>query len=86
MLGQKVKELRESNGLLQRQVAAHLEVDTAYIRKLENNEKSFSRNHLKKLSEIFNIPETDLITLWLADKIYEVVKAEECGIKAIELI
>jgi transcriptional regulator with XRE-family HTH domain len=29
MLGEKLKELRESKGLLQRQVAAELDVDTA---------------------------------------------------------
>lgn len=35
MLGEKLKELRESKGLLQRQVAAELDVDAAYISKME---------------------------------------------------
>jgi len=29
MLGEKLKEIRESKGLLQRQVAAELDIDTA---------------------------------------------------------
>jgi HTH-type transcriptional regulator, competence development regulator len=50
MLGEKLKELREAKGLVQRQVAAELEVDTAYISKIESNEKPVSRTHLKKLA------------------------------------
>ena len=34
MLGEKLKELRESKGLVQRQVAAALGVDTAYVSKM----------------------------------------------------
>ena len=45
MLGEKLKELRESKGLLQRQVAAELDVDTAYISKMENNDKPVSNSY-----------------------------------------
>jgi len=38
MIGGKLKELRESKGLLQREVAAKLDVDTAYISKMESDE------------------------------------------------
>jgi transcriptional regulator with XRE-family HTH domain len=85
MLGQKLKELRESKGLVQRQIAAELEVDTAYISKLENNEKPFSRNHLKKLSELFNYSEDELIAFWLADKLFSVVKDERLGLRSLEI-
>lgn len=34
MLGERLKELRESQGLLQRQVAAELDVDTVFIYKM----------------------------------------------------
>jgi len=50
MLGEKLKELREAKGLMQRQVAAELEVDTAYISKMENNDKPVSLKHLKKMA------------------------------------
>ena len=39
MLGVKLKELRETNGMVQRQIAALLEVDTAIISKVEKEEK-----------------------------------------------
>jgi HTH-type transcriptional regulator, competence development regulator len=87
MLGEKLKELREARGLVQRQVAAELELDTAYVSKMESNEKPVSRNHLKKLSILLGIGEEELLTLWLADKVYEIVRTEGegLGIKALSL-
>jgi transcriptional regulator with XRE-family HTH domain len=85
MLGQKLRELREAKGLVQRQVAAKLDVDTAYVSKIESNEKPVSRQHLKKLSVLLGITESELITLWLADKLYDIAKEEELGLKAIEV-
>lgn len=85
MLGEKLKILRESKGLVQRQVAAELEVDTAYISKMESNEKPVSRHHLKKLSLLLGISEEELLTLWLADKLYDLAKDEVFGLKALEV-
>lgn len=85
MLGEKLKLLREKKGLLQRQVAATLEVDTAYISKIESNEKLASRAHLKKLSQLYKINENDLVTLWLADKLYFLAQDESVAIPAIKL-
>lgn len=84
MLGEKLRELREARGLVQRQVAAELEVDTAYISKIESNEKPVSRQHLKKLSILLDIVEEELLTLWLADKLYDLAKDEAVGLKAME--
>lgn len=85
MLGEKLKELREAKGLVQRQVAAELEVDTAYVSKMESNEKPVSRTHLKKLSELLGIDEEELLTIWLADKVYDMVKDENVALKALSV-
>lgn len=84
MLGEKLKELRESKGLLQRQIAAELEVDTAYISKIESNEKPLSRIHLKKIAPLLGIVEEELLILWLADKLFDMAKDEVVGMKALE--
>lgn len=84
MLGEKLKELRESKGLLQRQIAAELEVDTAYISKIESNEKPLSRIHLKKIAPLLGIVEEELLMLWLADKLFDMAKDEVVGLKALE--
>ena len=85
MLGERLKSLREMKGYVQRQVAAKLEVDTAYVSKIESNEKLVSRNHLKALSTLFGVSEEELLTLWLADKLYELAKDEKVAINALQL-
>ena len=85
MLGERLKELREAKGFVQRQVAALLEVDTAYVSKMERNEKPVSRSHIKKLSKLFEVEEKDLMPLWLADKVLQVVDDEQCAPDALTL-
>lgn len=68
MLGEKLKQLRLDKALVQRQVAALLQVDTAYISKMEGNEKPLNRDHLKKLAKLCNIPEADLLPFGLQPK------------------
>ena len=77
MLGERLRLLRESKGLLQREVAAKLDVDTAYISKMESNEKPVSRIHLKKLAALLDINEDELLTLWLTNKILKTIEEEE---------
>ncbi|HVI49248.1 MAG TPA: helix-turn-helix transcriptional regulator [Chitinophaga sp.] len=86
MLGEKLRELREAKGLVQRQVAAELQVDTAYISKMENSEKPISRLHLKKLSKIYTVNEADLLSLWLADKILQVIEDEKYANEALMIV
>lgn len=77
MLGAKLKELREINGYVQRQIAAELEVDTAYISKVENDEKPLSKSHLKKIAKLFKVAEKELVVIWLADKILNTIHDDE---------
>lgn len=86
MLGEKLKELREAKGLVQRQVAAELEVDTAYISKMENSEKPVNRLHIKKLAKIYGVTEKDLLPIWLADKISLTIDENPYGIEALKLV
>lgn len=86
MLGSRLKELREKKGFVQRQVAAEIEVDTAYISKIENEEKTLSRNQIPKLSKLYQIEENELQKLWLADKILKMVCEEDQKEEALKLV
>jgi transcriptional regulator with XRE-family HTH domain len=86
MLGHKLKELREAKGLLQREIAARLDVDTAYISKVENNEKRLSKNHLFILSKLFGVRECELHKLWLADKVLSMIEEDEQAEQAIMIV
>lgn len=85
MLREKLKELREAKGLLQRQVAAELDVDTAYISKMENNDKPVSKSYLSKLAVLYGVDPKVLFTLWLADKVYDIVKDQEVALEAMDV-
>jgi transcriptional regulator with XRE-family HTH domain len=83
--GETVRDLRESKGLLLRQVAAVLEVDTAFLSKMERNEKKASRQQVLKLAKALETEEKDLLTLWLSDKIVETLNEESEAYGALKL-
>jgi transcriptional regulator with XRE-family HTH domain len=83
--GETVRDLRESKGLLLRQVAAVLEVDTAFLSKMERNEKKASRQQVLKLVKALETEEKDLLTLWLSDKIVETLNEESEAYGALKL-
>ncbi|MGJ1418603.1 helix-turn-helix domain-containing protein [Sphingobacterium spiritivorum] len=85
-LGERLKKLRESSNLMQREVGTVINVDGAFISKIENNEKTISRSHLKTLSIFFSVKEDELHTLWLADKIRVLIKGETLGRSALTTV
>ena len=53
-LGQKIRELREANGMFQRQLASILEIGDGFLSKIESDQKALKREHLKTLSKTFD--------------------------------
>ena len=86
MLGERLKELREAKGFVQRQVAALLEVDTAYVSKMENNDKPVSKSHLEALAKVYDLPESELMPYWLGEKVLHVLENNEHSISALNLV
>ncbi len=85
IIGKKLRELREQKGLLLRQVAAELEVDTAYISKMERGEKNIKLDYILKLATIYEFDKDELQVLWLADQVLDIVKNEEHALLAISV-
>ncbi len=85
-LGNKLRQLREKNQMSQRQVGAVIEVDGAFISKVENNEKPIKRDHLKKLAKLFKVKEVELQTLWLADKVRNILNDEPQADEVIKIL
>ncbi|RZM24958.1 MAG: XRE family transcriptional regulator [Pedobacter sp.] len=83
---QRVKQLREEKGLLQRQLAASLEMDTPMFSKIERGERMAKREQVLVLAKLFRVPSEELLTLWLAGKVYRMVKDEDVALKAIEVV
>jgi len=77
LLGQKIKELRLENGVLQRQLASLLEIDTPMFSKIERVNRRAKRTQVVQIANYFNVDEKELLTLWVADKVLDAVKNEE---------
>lgn len=82
-LGKRIKELREVKGLVQRQLAAVLEIDSPMYSKIERGERRAKREQVLKLAEMLETDKDELLTLWLAGQVYELVKNEAIALKAI---
>ena len=83
--GETIRNQREANGLLLRQLAAKLDIDTAMLSKIERGERNAKRTHILMFAEILNLNKGELLTLWLADKVYEIVKNDEVGCQALKV-
>lgn len=84
--GFRVKELREAQGLLQRQVAASLEIDTPLYSKIERGERIAKKEVAIHLATILGTDKNELLTLWLADQVYEVIKGEQQAGEALKTV
>ncbi len=83
--GETVRSLRENKGLLLRQVAAELEVDMAFLSKMERNEKRASRMQVERLAKALEVGKSELLTLWLSDKLLETLNEESEAYNALKL-
>jgi len=84
-LGTRIKELRESKNLLQRQLAASLEIDTPMFSKIERGERRAKREQVLLLAKLLDTDENELLTLWLADQVYDLVKNEDNAANALRV-
>ena len=83
--GQTIRNYREAKGLLLRQLAAALEVDTAFISKMERDEKQASRVHVEKLAIVLKVPHDELLTIWLSDKLLNTLEEEPSAYNVLKL-
>jgi transcriptional regulator with XRE-family HTH domain len=83
--GEIIRQRREEKALLLRHVAAQLDIDTAMLSKVERGERNAKREHVVMLSKILELDTKELLTLWLADRVYEVIEDEEVGLNALKV-
>ncbi len=83
--GEKIRTLREIQHLYLRQVAPLLEMDTAQLSKIEKGLRLLKREQIPIIADILKASSDELMTLWLADQIYAVVKDEKLANEAIQV-
>lgn len=85
LFGNKLRQLRENQNLVLRKVAAKLDIDTATMSKIERGDRYARREHLPILAKLFGISVEELKTLWLAEKVCEIIYEEAEGLEALKV-
>lgn len=83
-LGQLLREHREIKGLLLRQVAAALEMDTALLSKFERDERKPNKEQVIAFARYYQVNADELLLAWLSDKIAEEVQHEDLAKEALK--
>ncbi len=83
--GERIRKLREKQHLYLRQVAPLLEMDTAQLSKIEKGLRQLKREQIIIIADLLKTSCDELMTLWLADQIYAVVKDEELALQALKV-
>lgn len=74
--GERIKELRENQNILQRQLAASMEMDAAMLSKIEKGVRKAKRQQIRLFAELLKTDAKELLTLWCADQVLEIVNNE----------
>ncbi len=83
-LGKVLRDYRESKGLLLRQVAAGLEMDTALLSKFERDERKPNKDQVIAFAKYYSVTADELLLAWLSDKIAGEVQNEELAKEALK--
>ena len=86
LFANKIRQLRESKQLLQRQLASALEIDTPMYSKIERGDRRAKREQVIVLANLLKIDKDELLDLWLADQVYSVIKDAEHAEKVLDIV
>ena len=87
LFADKIRQLREDNQMLQRQLASALEIDTPMYSKIERGERPAKREQVVLIAKLLNTDEKELLTLWLAEQIFSLIEdKKELATNALSIV
>jgi transcriptional regulator with XRE-family HTH domain len=86
IFGNKIRTLREEKQIPQRQLAAALDIDTATYCKIEKGDRRAKREQVKVLADLLEVDSKELICLWSADKVYDIIAEEEEATQILNVV
>ena len=84
--GTKIRQLRENQNLLLRQVAPLLNIDSPQLSKIERGERQAKKELIPLFADVFKINKDELQTLWLADQLFDVIQGDPMGNQALKSV
>jgi transcriptional regulator with XRE-family HTH domain len=83
--GQKLRHIREQNKLPLRKVANMLNMDIAILSKMERGERRLTKEVIERLAKIYRCDYSELIILYLSEKVLDQIGKDDLAIKALHL-
>lgn len=84
-IGDTLRALRESKGLLLREVGAELSLDPTLLSKIERNDRMPTKEQVKALSKFYEDKKNEVVIAWLSDKLVYEVQDEDLGLIAMKV-
>lgn len=84
-IGQTLRELRESKGLLLREVGATLSIDPTLLSKIERNDRMPTKEQVRALSDFYQKKKNEVIIAWLSDKLVYEIQDEDLALAAMKV-
>lgn len=84
-VGTILRELREANGLLLREVGAKLSLDPTILSKIEQDKRMPTKEQVKALAIFYEDQKNEVLIAWLSDKLYYEVQDEELALQAMQV-
>ena len=86
IFGDKIRMQRVEKRITQRQLAAAIEIDTATYCKIEKGDRRAKREQVITLANLLEIDTKELIRLWSADKVYDIIAEEEEATQILNIV
>lgn len=84
--GEQIRTFREMQNLYLQQVTPLLEMETTQLSKIEKGLGQLKREQIPINAKILNASSDELMTQWLADQIFTVVKDEKLSNEAMQVV
>ena len=84
-IGDTLRALRESKGLLLREVGAELSLDPTLLSKIERNDRMPTKEQVKALSVFYEDKKNEVVIAWLSDKLVYEIQNEDLGLEAMKV-
>lgn len=83
---EKLRQLREDKGILQRQLASVLEIDAPMYSRIERGERKAKREQISIIAKFLHVDEEELVKLWLADRVYKIIENETMANDVLNIV
>lgn len=77
---------REMKNIPQKRLAAILDIDTPMYSRIERGKRAIKKEQVIALAKVLEINETDLLNIWFAERIYQLIKNEPMPIEILDLV